>query len=66
MFKNSDKEKIVGTFMGNGYSVKLEENTVIFIKKGQQPFLLDLNTQSDLVKQMVNEGHTIRQSYSKP
>ena len=25
-----------------------------------------LNTQSDLVKQMVNEGHIIRKSYSKP
>jgi len=53
MFKNSDKEKIVGTFMGNGYSVKLEENTVIFIKKGQQPFLLDLNTQSDFSEMLI-------------
>ena len=53
MFKNSDKEKIVGTFMGNGYSVKLEENTVIFLKKGQKPFLLDLNVQSDFGEMLV-------------
>lgn len=53
MFKNSDKEKIVGTFMGNGYSVKLEENTVIFLKKGQKPFLLDLNTKSDFSEMLV-------------
>ena len=53
MFKNSDKEKIVGTFMGNGYSVKLEENTVIFLKKGQRPFLLDLNIQSDFSEMLV-------------
>lgn len=53
MFKNNDKEKIVGTFMGNGYDVKVEENTVIFLKKGQKPFLFDLETQSDFAGRMV-------------
>ena len=53
MFTNNDKEKIVGTFMGNGYDVKVEENTVIFLKKGQKPFLFDLETQSDFAEMLV-------------
>lgn len=50
MFTNQNKERIIRTFMGYGYSLNLENDHVVLCKNGVQPFLLDINAKSDEVK----------------
>ena len=67
---NKDEKVIYLTF-DNGYEAGYTNQILNTLKENEvtATFFITahyLNTQSDLVKQMVNYGHTIRKSYSKP
>jgi len=71
MAMGNSQEKFVYLTFDYGYEAGYTEKILEVLKNNNVKacFFITahyLNTQSDLVKQMVNEGHTIRQSYSKP
>lgn len=66
---NSEKKYIYLTF-DNGYEAGYTKKILEVLKQNQVPatFFITahyVNTQPDLVKQMIDEGHIIRKSYCK-
>lgn len=66
---NNEKKYIYLTF-DNGYEAGYTKKILEVLKQNQVPatFFITahyVNTQPDLVKQMIDEGHIIRKSYCK-